>query len=142
MCALCTETPAPTLVYPLPLAGAGAGSEGKIQIKKTGKNGKIGPTGKEMNVVEFLPKFDRVKRLAKRTNTRKLGVSQLHIRGGFAKALYGSALCAKKNRPPGRPFKLSYSVVHGCKNVARLLFWPKKARLSNLNDFCPSCYSR
>ena len=95
-----------------------------------------------MNVVEFLPKFDRVKRLVIFTNTRKLGVSQLHIRGGFAKALYGSALCAKKNRPPGRLFKLPYSAVYGCKNVARLLFWPKKARLSNLNDFCPSCYSR
>lgn len=54
-----------------------------------------------MNVVEFLPKFDRVKRLVIFTNTRKLGVSQLHIRGGFAKALYGSAPCGKKKCPGG-----------------------------------------
>ena len=142
MCPLYRD-PCPNPCLPLTTGRRRCRLRGKnTDKKKTGKNGKIGPTGKEMNVVEFLPKFDRVKRLAKRTNTRKLGVSQLHIRGGFAKALYGSALCAKKNRPPGRPFKLSYSAVYGCKNVARLLFWPKKARLSNLNDFCPSCYSR
>ena len=69
--------------------------------KKTVKNEKNGRAGKEKNVVEFLPKFDRVKRLVIFTNTRKSGVSQLHIRGGFAKALYGSALCAKKKCPGG-----------------------------------------
>ena len=69
--------------------------------KKTVKNEKNGRAGKEKNVVEFLPKFDRVKRLVIFTNTRKSGVLQLHIRGGFAKALYGSALCGKKKCPGG-----------------------------------------
>ena len=69
--------------------------------KKTAKNEKNGRAGKEKNVVEFLPKFDRVKRLVIFTNTRKSGVLQLHIRGGFAKALYGSAPCGKKKCPGG-----------------------------------------